>query len=104
MASVRVQAADFDIGAETRALTEGRADIGAIGSFLGTVRDIAGGRRITAMTLEHYPGMTERSMARIAAEAEGRIAPDAELPIDVRDRVERLARPDAEFGRHPGGE
>ena len=72
MATVRVQSADFDIGAETRGLTEGRADIGAIGSFLGTVRDIAGGRRITAMTLEHYPGMTERAMARIAGEAEGR--------------------------------
>ncbi len=72
MAGVRVQRADFDIGAETAALTAGRADIGAIGSFLGTVRDIAGGRKITAMTLEHYPGMTERAMGRIAAEAEAR--------------------------------
>lgn len=69
---MRVQAADFDIAAETAALTAGRADIGAIGSFLGTVRDVAGGRTITAMTLEHYPGMTERAMARIAAEAERR--------------------------------
>ena len=72
MAVVRVQTADFDVGVETRALTAGRTDIGAIGSFLGTVRDTAGGRKITSMTLEHYPGMTERAMARIAAEAEGR--------------------------------
>ena len=72
MAVIRVQMADFDLGVETRALTAGRTDIGAIGSFLGTVRDTAGGRKITSMTLEHYPGMTERAMARIAAEAEGR--------------------------------
>ncbi len=72
MAEVRVQEADFDVGAETRALTEGRADVGGVASFLGTVRDTAGGRRITAMTLEHYPGMTERAMAAIAAEAERR--------------------------------
>ena len=72
MANVRVQEADFDIGAETAALTAGRADIGAVGSFLGTVRDTAGGRAITAMSLEHYPGMTERALAAIAAEAEAR--------------------------------
>ena len=72
MATVRVQSADFDIGAETRGLTEGRADIGAIGSLLGTVRDIAGGRRITAMTLEHYPGMTERAIEAIITEAKTR--------------------------------
>ncbi len=72
MATVRVQEADFDITAEVAALGAGRADIGGIGSFIGTVRDVAGGRTITAMTLEHYPGMTERALARIAAEAEGR--------------------------------
>lgn len=72
MANVRVQEADFDIGAETAALTAGRADIGGVGSFLGTVRDTAGGRAITAMSLEHYPGMTERALATIAAEAEAR--------------------------------
>jgi molybdopterin synthase catalytic subunit len=72
MATIRVQEADFDLSAESRALTQGRADIGGIGCFVGTVRDRAGGRRITAMTLEHYPGMTERAMAAIAAEAERR--------------------------------
>jgi molybdopterin synthase catalytic subunit len=72
MAAVRVQTADFDIGAELAALVAGRTDIGGIGCFVGTVRDSADGRAITAMTLEHYPGMTERAMAAIAAEAEVR--------------------------------
>jgi molybdopterin synthase catalytic subunit len=72
MASVRVQAEDFDIGAAFAALTQGRADIGGVGCFLGTVRDGSGGRPIESMTLEHYPGMTERTMAAIAATAEAR--------------------------------
>ncbi|WP_203330410.1 molybdenum cofactor biosynthesis protein MoaE [Rhodovastum atsumiense] len=72
MATIRIQDADFDIGAEIAALTAGRADIGGIGCFVGTVRDSAGGHPITAMTLEHYPGMTERALAAIAAEAEAR--------------------------------
>jgi len=72
MAIVRVQLATIDIGAECAALTAGRHDIGGIGSFIGTVRNTAGGRCIAAMTLEHYPGMTERALAAIAAEAERR--------------------------------
>ncbi len=72
MATVRVQSEPIDVGAETETLTAGRSDIGGIGSFLGTVRDTAGGRRITAMSLEQYPGMTERALAAIAAEAEAR--------------------------------
>lgn len=72
MAVIRVQQADFDISAETAALTAGRHDIGAIGSFVGTVRGIAHDRPLATMTLEHYPGMTERAMAAIAAEAERR--------------------------------
>jgi len=74
MATIRVQAAAFDVGAEISALTAGRADVGGIGCFVGTVRNTAGGRTITAMTLEHYPGMTERAMAEIAAQAEQRFA------------------------------
>ena len=66
MALIRVQTADFDIGAEFAALGTGRADIGGLGCFVGTVRDTAKGRKITAMTLEHYPAMTEAAMARIA--------------------------------------
>ncbi len=69
MTRICVQSADFDIGAETAALTAGRHDIGAIGSFVGTVRGTVHDRALASMTLEHYPGMTERAMARIAAEA-----------------------------------
>jgi molybdopterin synthase catalytic subunit len=65
-ARVLVQTGDFDLSAETARLTAGRSDIGGVGSFVGTVRGIAGGRVITAMTLEHYPDMTERAMSRIA--------------------------------------
>jgi len=71
MATIRVQTADFDIGAEFVALTAGRTDIGGIGCFVGTVRSNAGDR-VAAMTLEHYPAMTERAIARITAEAERR--------------------------------
>jgi molybdopterin synthase catalytic subunit len=72
MARVRVQAEPFDVGAELAALAAGRGDIGGIGAFVGQVRDAADGRRIVAMTLEHYPAMTERAVAAIAAEAEAR--------------------------------
>jgi molybdopterin synthase catalytic subunit len=72
VAAVRVQEQDFDVAAEFAGLTRGRTDIGGIGCFIGTVRGSAGGRPIEAMTLEHYPGMTERAMAAIADEAEAR--------------------------------
>lgn len=76
MATIRVQAAAFDVGAEIAALTAGRPEIGGIGCFLGTVRDDSvrdpGARRLAALTLEHYPGMTERAITRIAEEAERR--------------------------------
>ncbi len=68
MAIVRVQAADFDTGAELDALTRGRRDVGGVASFTGLVRDF-GGSGDAAMTLEHYPGMTERELEAIAAEA-----------------------------------
>ncbi|HVZ08210.1 molybdenum cofactor biosynthesis protein MoaE [Rhodopila sp.] len=74
MARILVQTEDFDIGAEIAALTAGRPDIGGIGCFIGTVRNHASGHaeQVTGMTLEHYPGMTERAIARIVAEAEAR--------------------------------
>ncbi|MBN9508210.1 MAG: molybdenum cofactor biosynthesis protein MoaE [Alphaproteobacteria bacterium] len=72
MAVVRVQAEPFEMGAEFAALAGGRTDIGGVGAFVGQVRDAADGRRIVAMTLEHYPGMTERAVSAIAAEAEAR--------------------------------
>lgn len=65
---IRVQAGDFDIGAEIERIRAGRTDIGAIVSFTGTVRE-TGHERVTAMTLEHYPGMTESELARIEREA-----------------------------------
>ena len=71
MARISVQTEDFDIGAEFAALTAGRADIGGIGCFVGTVR-VDAGEPVAAMTLEHYPAMTERSIARITEEAERR--------------------------------
>ena len=73
MAKVRVQTEDFDIGAECAAITAARTDIGGIGCFIGTVRAAPPGERtLTAMTLEQYPGMTQRALENIAAEAERR--------------------------------
>jgi molybdopterin synthase catalytic subunit len=72
MARIHVQEQDFDTGAEIARLVTGRTDIGGIGCFIGTVRDSAAGRRITALTLEHYPAMTARAIAAIVAEAERR--------------------------------
>lgn len=79
--SVRVQREDFDLGAELAALRAGRTDIGAIVSFTGLVRDRAVGGGITAMELEHYPGMTEKALAAIEAEARRRWALDSVLII-----------------------
>jgi molybdopterin synthase catalytic subunit len=70
--SVRVQREDFDIAAEVAALTGGRADVGAVVTFTGLVRDRAKGAPVTAMTLEHYPGMTGKALAKIEAEARER--------------------------------
>jgi molybdopterin synthase catalytic subunit len=72
MVTIKVQAENFDIGAEFAALTAGRTDIGGIGCFVGTVRNNALDQRVAAMTLEHYPAMTERAIARIVEEAERR--------------------------------
>lgn len=73
--SVSVQEADFDVGAETAALSAGRLDVGAVATFVGLVRAdklIGAGSEVSAMTLEHYPGMTEKSLEAIIAEAGGR--------------------------------
>lgn len=69
MARVAVQEAPFDLAAEQAALSAGRTDVGGIASFVGVCRADDG---LSAMVLEHYPGMTERAIARIAAEAEAR--------------------------------
>ena len=69
---VRVQTEDFDIGAEIVALRKGNAKIGAIASFIGLVRDINEGDDVSVMTLEHYPGMTEKALEDIVAQAKSR--------------------------------
>ena len=69
---IRVQKEDFDAGAEIARLRQGRTDAGAIAVFIGLVRDLAGGSEVKSMTLEHYPGMTEKELARIEAEARER--------------------------------
>jgi molybdopterin synthase catalytic subunit len=69
MARIQVQEALFDVAAESAALTAGRTDVGGVASFLGVCRGDDG---LAAMVLEHYPGMTERALGRIAAEAEAR--------------------------------
>jgi molybdopterin synthase catalytic subunit len=70
MATVRVQRGDFDVGAEAEALAHGRRDIGAVVSFVGLCRDDGGG--LAALELEHYAGMAEEEIARVAREAEAR--------------------------------
>jgi molybdopterin synthase catalytic subunit len=78
---IRVQREDFDIGKELDALTRDRPSIGGVTSFVGLVRDVAGGEKIASMTLEHYPGMTEQQLAAIEAEAQRRWPLDAVLII-----------------------
>ncbi|WP_163557453.1 molybdopterin synthase catalytic subunit MoaE [Halomonas sp. NO4] len=85
---IRVQQAPFDAGAEQRALLEGRSDIGAVVSFTGLVRDFNERPEVNALTLEHYPGMTEAALGEIVSEAEARWALQG---ISVIHRVGRLA-------------
>jgi molybdopterin synthase catalytic subunit len=66
---VRVQTADFDSGREIAALRAGDARIGAVASFIGVVRDLNDGDQVSTLFLEHYPGMTERELEKICAEA-----------------------------------
>ena len=85
---IRVQREDFDIGAELDALTRGNPAIGGLASFVGLVRDLAGEGGLKAMTLEHYPGMTERELQAIDAEAQRRWPLQATLIIHRYGRLE----------------
>jgi molybdopterin synthase catalytic subunit len=69
---IKVQQAAFDVGVELSALRAGRKDIGGSAMFVGSVRDLSDGTQISNMTLEHYPGMTEKALADIEAEARKR--------------------------------
>lgn len=70
--AVRVQQEDFDLGAELLALRRGNPKIGAIASFLGLVRDLNEGDAVAGMSLEHYPGMTEKALESIVERAKAR--------------------------------
>lgn len=70
--NIRVQEADFDVGAELLALRAADPRVGALASFLGLVRDLNDGASVSEMTLEHYPGMTEKALEEIVTEAKGR--------------------------------
>jgi molybdopterin synthase catalytic subunit len=84
---VIVQTAAFDLGSEVNAMSRGRSDIGAIASFVGLARDHNDGSGVQAMTLEHYPGMTEKALAALVEEARSRWAL---LDVTVIHRVGRL--------------
>ena len=85
---IRVQREDFDVGTELAALTRGRPGIGGVASFIGLVRDVARSESVGAMTLEHYPGMTERELDAIESEARRRWPLDAVLIIHRYGRLE----------------
>tara|TARA_B110000971_G_scaffold124565_1_gene127484 strand:- start:49 stop:528 length:480 start_codon:yes stop_codon:yes gene_type:complete len=70
--TVRVQTEDFDVGSELAAMRLASKDIGALVNFVGQVRDMNDGDVVSTLTLEHYPGMTERSLESIEVEAKSR--------------------------------
>lgn len=78
---IRVQRVDFDIGDEIERLISGSTDVGAVVTFTGKVRDMSSGGAISTMTLEHYPGMTEKMLADIEGEAKRRWPLQASLII-----------------------
>lgn len=70
--SIRIQEGDFDLSAEIAALRKGDPRVGAVVTFLGTVRDMNDGSQVKGMTLEHYPGMTEKALQEILEQAKAR--------------------------------
>jgi molybdopterin synthase catalytic subunit len=70
--SVRVQTEDFDLSTEVANLREHTPKVGAVVTFVGTVRDLNEGEHVAEMALEHYPGMTEKALEEIVAEAKSR--------------------------------
>ena len=79
--AVRVQQENFDVGTELKALTEGNPKVGGLCAFTGLVRDLNEGQSVATLTLEHYPGMTEKMLQRIEAEANERWELEASLII-----------------------
>ena len=85
---IRVQREDFDVGAEIAGLTRGNHKVGGLAVFVGLVRDIHEEKDVSAMTLEHYPGMTEKMLARIEEEARARWPIEASLIVHRYGRLE----------------
>ncbi len=78
---IRIQEQDFDVGAEIDALVAGNTAIGGVASFVGYVRDLNDGDTVSGITLEHYPGMTERKLGEIEQEARDRWPLDGVLIV-----------------------
>ena len=85
---IRVQREDFDVGAELERLSAGNSRVGGVASFIGLVRDMGGDDRVSALTLEHYPGMTEKKLAEVEAEAQRRWTLEASLIVHRYGRLE----------------
>ena len=85
---IRVQQQAFDVGHEISAIKAGKPSIGGTAVFVGTVRDINDGAGVSALTLEHYPGMTEKALSDIEAEARTRWALDDVLVVHRYGRME----------------
>jgi molybdopterin synthase catalytic subunit len=85
---IKVQREDFDVGAEIGRLTDGNTSVGGLACFVGLVRDVADNQNISAMTLEHYPGMTERQLEKLEAEARTRWPLEDVLIIHRYGRLE----------------
>jgi molybdopterin synthase catalytic subunit len=83
---IRVQEQPFDAGRELMAFKRGKTHVGGTALFVGSVRDLNGGAAVSAMTLEHYPGMTEKALQSIEAEARGR------WPVDDILIIHRFGR------------
>jgi len=85
---IRVQTEDFDVGRELERLSRDNHAVGGVCCFIGIVRDMAGAREIAAMTLEHYPAMTEKALKKIEAEAKRRWPLEESLIIHRYGRLE----------------
>jgi molybdopterin synthase catalytic subunit len=85
---IRVQQQVFDVGHEINAIKAGKTQIGGTAIFVGTVRDINDGVGVSALTLEHYPGMTEKALADIETEARARWVLDDVLIVHRYGRME----------------
>jgi molybdopterin synthase catalytic subunit len=104
-ARVSIQTADFDLGAEVAALRAADGGVGAVASFIGTVRDRNDGSGVSRMELEHYPGMTERAIEAMIDQAMSRFDIRAARvihrvgPLDVGDQIVMVAVSSAHRGQ-----